>query len=174
MRREKLLIVIGMLGSFVAGMMTSQLNSGTPPTLLQTLFASSMNEKLIGRLAPISFPDFALHGIKAKVDTGAKTSSLHCTGITLSDDARHVEFHLLDEDHPLYRQNSFRLPVNRIARVKSSNGSVERRVFVMLKVGYDGEVQKSEFSLTDRSDMRYPVLLGRSFLRNGYVVDITR
>ncbi len=164
-----------MLASFVAGMMTSQFYLGTSSlTLPRTLSASSMNVKLIGRLVLISFPDFGLSDIKAKVDTGAKTSSLHCTGITLSDDSRHVEFHLLDEEHPLYKQNSFRLPVHRIARVRSSNGSVERRVFVMLKVGYDGEVKKSEFSLTDRSDMRYPVLLGRTFLRNGYVVDVKR
>lgn len=128
----------------------------------------------IGRTALVSLPDFNLKDIKAKVDTGAKTSAIYCSDIVLSHNAKFVEFYLFDKEHSQYSGKKFTLAVERIAKVRSSNGEVENRVFVLINIRYAGKQHTSEFSLSNRISMKYPILLGRSFLRNNYVVDVSK
>lgn len=132
--------------------------------------------KIIGRLARIDFPDWKFHDIEAKVDTGAYTSSLHCHDIELTshDDIRHVRFRLLDPSHEEYRERFIELPVYRRKSVKSSNGTTENRIFIQTEVHLYGETFTADFSLTDRSEMRHPVLLGRKLLKGRFLVDVSR
>ena len=59
--------------------------------------------------------------------------------------------------------------------IRSSNGEVQERYVIRAAVQLYGELFEAEFSLSDRSDMKYPVLLGRSLLRQGrFVVDVAR
>ena len=125
-------------------------------------------KKVIGKNASISLPQLGVYGIDAKVDTGARTSSLHCSHIVLNATSTWVEF------NPVNSQKRFRLPVTRVAKVKSSNGNGEARPFVMLRVIIAGSTYETEFSLTERSDMKFPILLGRKLLRGHFVVDVAR
>jgi hypothetical protein len=62
----------------------------------------------------------------------------------------------------------------RRATVKSSFGDLQERYLVHLELSVYGEVVLQEFSLSDRSRMRHSLLLGRTFLKRGFVVDVRR
>lgn len=137
-----------------------------------------MNSKLkiIGRLEKIDFPEWSLFGIDAKIDTGAYTSSLHCHHIKpfSKGGKKYVQFNLLDPSHKIYNEKLFQLPVYRRKKVKSSNGAIEERFIVKTNVVLLGCYLKTELSLTDRSEMRYPVLVGRKLLNNRFLVDVSK
>ena len=140
--------------------------------LILLLIGIVHGEKLIiGKNEYVSFPHFSLENLRAKVDTGAKTSSLHCSMIKQIDDER-VMFVLLDENHKKFKQNTHILKISRIANVKSSNGSVQKRIFVKTNIVLGKKSYLSEFSLNDRGNMKFPVLLGRSILKENFLVDV--
>lgn len=132
-------------------------------------------KKIIGRIEKIDFPDWSITGLDAKIDTGAYTSSLHCHSIKLSSEngIDRVQFSVLDPDHPEYEKKQYICDVFDIRKVKSSNGISEDRVVIKQKAHFFNESRVIELSLTDRSGMRYPVLLGRKFL-NRYIIDSSK
>lgn len=134
------------------------------------------NLKVIGRLERIDFPEWNLFDIDAKIDTGAYTSSLHCHHIKpyKEADKEYVKFNLLDPSHETYNDKLFKLPIHRKKVVKSSNGETEERYVVKTTVKIYDNILKAELSLTDRSEMRYPVLIGRKLLNGRFLVDVSR
>jgi len=114
--------------------------------------------------------------LDAKIDTGAYTSSLHCHKIftEVEDGKEFVRFHVLDPDHPEYEEKEYRSAVHKVKRVRSSNGLIEERVIIKQKVNFFGEKSSIQLSLTNRSEMRYPVLIGRRFLDGRYLVDVSK
>jgi hypothetical protein len=136
-------------------------------------------KRLLGRRELIDLPALALRGVEAKVDTGAYTSAIHCDEVRLVPDPAtgqpvlHVR--LLDPGHPATdgRPLAFREFDQR--DIRSSNGEVQARFVISTTVRLYGRDYTTEFSLADRSDLRYPVLLGRALLRQGrFVVDVAR
>ena len=134
--------------------------------------------QLIGRKDKADFPLLDLFNIDVKIDTGAYSSSIHCHNIEIintdSDDAGKVRFNLLDPSHPDYNEKEFVLPVSRVKNVKSSSGVAESRIFIKTKILLFNSMYNIELNLTDRSNMKYPVLLGRKLLKNRFMVDVTR
>ena len=57
---------------------------------------------------------------------------------------------------------------------KSSNGQTELRVFVKTKIIFFNKEHEIELSLTNRSEMKYPILVGRKFLKNKFLVDVSK
>lgn len=139
---------------------------------------SIKNKKLdvIGRLEPIDFPEWELYGIDAKIDTGAYTSSLHCHHIEPFDkDGQHyVRFNLLDPSHETYNDKLFKLPVYATKTIRSSNGTTEERFIIKTIIRISGKELQVELSLTNRSEMRYPVLIGRKLIRSHFLVDVSK
>jgi len=129
---------------------------------------------VLGRLERVSFPNWNLYGLDAKIDTGAFTSSLHCHHIEMDHDQESVSFYLLDPGHPEYEKRKFRSRIRDIRSIRSSNGQIEDRVIIATKMELGGTLYPVELSLTDRTDMKYPVLIGRRFLRRRFVVDVSR
>ncbi len=135
------------------------------------------NTKLIiGRLEKIDFPEFSISNLDAKIDTGAYTSSLHCHHIEPieSNGDNWVQFILLDPNHPEYEENPFSAPVHKIRKVKSSNGQIQERFTIKRKIRFFGKIRTIELTLTDRSEMKFPVLIGRKFLSNRFLVDVSK
>ncbi|WP_425558396.1 ATP-dependent zinc protease family protein [Fodinibius salicampi] len=132
--------------------------------------------KIIGRLERINFPEWDLFDIDAKIDTGAYTSSLHCHHIEpFSKEGRsYVRFNLLDPSHETYNEKLFELPVHATKNIKSSNGTTEQRYIIKTAIRLLDKEFKAELSLADRSEMRYPVLLGRKFINKRFVVDVSK
>ncbi|XPV67550.1 MAG: ATP-dependent zinc protease [Halarcobacter sp.] len=130
------------------------------------------NKKIVGRKEIISILDLNLIDLDAKIDTGADSNALHCDDIVINEDS--VEFTLLDEIHPSYHGKRMKLPIYKIKRVKSSNGQVQLRPSIKVTVDFMGKKYKSVISLTNRSDMKFPMLIGRKFLHDRFLVDVSK
>lgn len=120
----------------------------------------------------MSLPELNFFSIDAKIDTGADSSSIHCDDIHLNDDGT-VHFKLLDKSHPDYCKQHIKMPVHKIKNVKSSNGKIEERIFVKTVIELCGRRYKAELSLTDRKDMKFPMLIGRKYLQGHFLVDVS-
>jgi hypothetical protein len=131
-----------------------------------------MSEKrVIGRRELISIIDLELFDLDAKIDTGADSNALHCDDIVI-DDENNVHFTLLDEIHDSYHGKRMTLPLYKLKKVKSSNGQIQLRPSVKLSVFFMGKRYKTVISLTNRADMKYPMLIGRRFLAKKFLVDV--
>ncbi|MFY0697069.1 MAG: ATP-dependent zinc protease [Balneola sp.] len=133
-------------------------------------------KETIGRLEIVDLPKWDIKEIEAKIDTGAYSSSLHCHNIKEyeKNGAKWVKFNLLDPEHPSYNERLFSLPVSDTREVKSSNGQTELRVFVKTKIIFFNKEHDIELSLTNRSEMKYPILVGRKFLKTKFLVDVSK
>ncbi len=65
------------------------------------------------------------------------------------------------------------MPVYEIRTVKSSNGTTQERIFIKTIVQLYGLKFETEISLTDRKSMKFPMLIGRNFLENRFLVDVS-
>lgn len=128
-----------------------------------------MKKQLIGRIDKADFPDLELEAIAIKIDTGAYTSSIHCTEIIVIDDVLKCSF--VDNEHPLYNGKMLTFKNFREVKVRSSNGMLQNRYAIESTIRLFGEIHKINLSLSDRSDMRFPVLIGRKFLKGKFIVD---
>jgi len=112
---------------------------------------------------------------RARVDSGAETSSLSASEVIEferdGDDWVRFNFQHDSADESV----GFELPIKRTVLIRqASSETLDRRVVVELDIRLGDELQTTEFTLTDRSRMTYPVLLGRAFLMDLYVVDVSR
>ncbi len=130
----------------------------------------------IGWKDKIDFIDFGFTNVPVKVDTGANTSALHCAEIELVKKYRkqYVKFTPLDESFEGFSGKEFTLPFHKEKTIKNSFGQEENRYVVQTKVLMFGKKYDIELSLANRSNLEFPVLLGRRFLRRKCVVDVSK
>ncbi|QDA59473.1 ATP-dependent zinc protease family protein [Hymenobacter jejuensis] len=135
-------------------------------------------KRVVGRRELVDFPQFQLWGVEAKVDTGAYTGAIHCSNINveqLPDGRERLRVQFLDPSHPNFDGRLMEFDSFLLRDIKSSNGEVQERYVIRAIIRLFGEDFDTEFSLSDRSDMKYPVLMGRSLLRRGrFMVDVAR
>lgn len=133
-------------------------------------------KQIIGRKEKISMPDFDLKNLDAKIDTGAYSSSLHCRiiGESVIDGQEYICFIPLGKKYRARNAKQMLIPISKRKVVKSSSGHTEERCFVILKVKVGEQEYETEFSLTDRSSMKYTILLGRKFLKGRFNVDVSK
>jgi hypothetical protein len=132
-----------------------------------------MKKKLIGRKDILNFPRLKLEGIEVKIDTGAYSSSIHCRYIKLEqkNGKKVITYVLLDPTHPKYHWKKFTSSTFKEKYVKSSNGVSEKRFVITTDVLIYEEKYKIELSLTERGEMRFPILIGRKLLIGKFIVD---
>lgn len=120
----------------------------------------------------LALPEIGLHAIKAKIDTGARTSALHAWKIEPFRDggAPWLRFHL----HPLQRNTELSVaclaPVHDRRVVSDSGGHRERRYVIETPVQMGAYSWHIELTLTDRDTMLFRMLLGRRAMRGLQVV----
>ena len=133
-----------------------------------------MSLKVIGRKERISLPEWGLKQVSAKVDTGAYTSSIHCEYIELKikEGKEVLCFSVLPKTHKKYTGKVVETTEFEQKKVKNSFGQEELRFKVRTKVRMFGHTFKAEFTLTDRSKMKNPILLGRKLLNGRFLVDV--
>ncbi|CAN5856674.1 ATP-dependent zinc protease [soil metagenome] len=127
--------------------------------------------QLIGRREIVSFPDLGLFGLVAKIDTGANTSALHCHDVRLEKGV--LYFKLLDESHPEYDDREHRFEQYEEKLIRNSFGQSELRYVVRTTIVLGNRKIRSIISLSDRAQMRYPVLIGRRLLKGRFNVDVS-
>lgn len=133
--------------------------------------------QVIGRMVLISLPNQGLENIKAKVDTGAFHSAIHCHDIRVvesSNGKKVLSVRFLDPAHTSYNNKELRFKKFSTANVISSFGQKQERYIVKLKVVIDDRVYEEDFTLADRSSMRFPILIGRTLLSNRFIVDVSK
>lgn len=108
-----------------------------------------------------------------KIDSGAYTSSIHCDKI-LREDSKTVSCVFLDPEMNGYTGEVLTFDVVREVIVRSSNGSGEKRCMIRSSIELEGEVYPIYLTLTNRNDMRYPVLIGRRFLSKRFLIDVSK
>lgn len=134
--------------------------------------SQSKTQKIIGIFENVTFADFGIGPVRAKIDTGAYTGALHCTKISEVETPAGKVLRISPFDH-----TEIELNIADFARrhVRSSNGKSETRYFIDTTITIQGETYPIVLSLADRSGMKWPVLIGRRFLRkHGFVVDVSR
>jgi hypothetical protein len=128
--------------------------------------------KILGRYDRVDLPNLGLINIHAKIDTGAYTCSLHCHKAEVIEGKLHIV--LLDEEHREFTGLKFTFPEYEIRNIKNSFGETERRyvIITILKI-FDEEIT-TEFSLSNRGSLKFPILIGRKILRDRFLIDVTK
>ncbi len=128
---------------------------------------------VIGWREWIELPDLNGARIKAKIDTGARTSALHAFALSVDEvEDRHVA---VFEVHPEQRSAEPSIPVTHeidsFRQVRSSNGVIESRPVIVTTARLGGVEWPIEVTLTSRDEMGFRMLLGRAAVRRRFVVD---
>ncbi len=150
---------------------------------MQNILEKQINEnplitsqkKIIGRTEKIILPDLQLTGIEAKVDTGAFSCALHCSKVEILEKKgkKSLRFVLLDPEHPAFNNKDFYFEQYEKRKVKNSFGQSEERYVIQTPIFLFNESILTDFTLCDRGNMKFPVLLGRKFLNDKFLVDVS-
>lgn len=130
------------------------------------------SKAVIGWREWLALPALGIPAIKAKIDTGARTSALHTFALeTYTEAGREwVRFRI----HPLRRHTEVELeciaPVIERRVVRDSGGHAEERIVIATELQLDDRRWPVEISLTSRDDMLFRMLLGRAALRSGQLL----
>lgn len=119
----------------------------------------------------VALPDLGVDFVKAKVDTGARSSTLHAWDIECDQQLGVVRFSV----HPVQDDDSVvvdtQAPLVAEREVRSSNGEAELRPVISTKVLVAGVPIEIELTLSNRDEMGFRMLLGRSAIRRRFLVD---
>ncbi len=130
-------------------------------------------KKVIGWREWIEIPDLGIHKIKAKIDTGAKTSSLHAFDLETfkRKGVEYVRFKV----HPIQKDSkhtiSAAIPILEYRNVKSSTGHTSRRPVIQTAIRLMSECWIIELTLANRDAMGFRMLIGRQGIRGRMIVD---
>ena len=129
---------------------------------------------IIGWREWLSIPELGIPRIKAKVDTGARTSCLHTCGLEIYNDSRGEE-RVRFTVHPLQRKPDYSVDCDcqllNQRQVKDSGGHEEVRPFIRVPVKLGDITWEVEFSLTNRDNMKFRMLLGRTAMNGRFLVN---
>lgn len=131
----------------------------------------NQNHPIIGFREWISLPDLDLIAIKAKVDTGAKTSSLHAYDISLEKRKNKVWVNF--KVHPIQKNITEVVTCTALLKdqrtVTDSGGHREHRYVIQTYIVIGAVKKKIELTLTNRESMKYRMLIGREALNQFYI-----
>lgn len=124
---------------------------------------------LIGRREFVDFPELMLAHIEAKIDTGAYTSSIHCEKIEVTfEHAKPVLYFSVEPQQKPFRFENFSQK-----KIKNSFGEMEERYVIKTLIVLGGRKIRSTLSLSNRDNMRYPVLIGRKMIKGKFLIDVS-
>ena len=130
-------------------------------------------QAIVGWREWVALPQAGVDWVKAKIDTGARSSSIHAFDLEIleQDDREWVRFSI----HPWQRSDDeaheLTLPVLDRREVRSSNGQTEQRYAVAMDVTLAGRTITTVMTLSNRDEMGFRMLIGREALERGFLVD---
>lgn len=129
---------------------------------------------VIGWREWLSLPELGIPQIKAKIDTGARTSALHAFALELVDGRNKIRFdiHPLQHDTSIVKTCFAEVVDKRL--VTDSGGHQEERYVILTPITLAGRTWPIEITLTEREDMLFRMLLGRNALRRRFIVNPAR
>jgi hypothetical protein len=133
------------------------------------MLTSKSQIKIIGRREFVDFPLLGISSIEAKIDTGAYTSAIHCDEISVSKNINGQDVLIFKlsptETHAC---ESFSRKI-----IKNSFGEMEERYVIKTIIHIGKKKINTTVSLTNRDNMRYPVLIGRRAIKGKFLVDVS-
>lgn len=126
----------------------------------------------IGTIEFVSLPDDNIEHVPAKVDTGADNSAIWASNMHLEDGK--LLFNFFAPGSAFYSEEPVVTNAFRTTTVKNSFGQKEFRYKIQLRVRVGDHTLRRWFTLADRSRNAYPILLGKNFLRNMFIVDVSK
>ncbi len=132
--------------------------------------------KIIGWREYCSLPLLNTDKIKVKVDSGAKTSSLHAFDLKIYSrlGKDFVKFNVHTESNKKEISIPCKAKVLEYRNIKSSNGQVERRPVIETTINLLGETWTIELTLTNRDEMGFKMLLGREAIKNRFLINVAK
>lgn len=129
---------------------------------------------IIGWMEYVDLPDLGLHDLKAKIDTGARTSAIHATDIT--------PFKKGNEDWVRFKTRAtegaefvtLESPVHSSRSIKNTSGVPEERIVIRTKFRLGRRMWTIDLSLADRENMMFSLIVGRTALKNHSIAVHTR
>ncbi|MBF0127927.1 MAG: ATP-dependent zinc protease [Magnetococcales bacterium] len=134
---------------------------------------ASRERLIVGWREWVALPDLGVSRIKAKIDTGARTSALHALEprVILREGLQYVRFRL----HPVQRRNKPEIlceaPLVDSRTVVNSGGKPECRFVILTRMVLGERVHTVEITLTDRAPLGFRMLVGRTAIRKKFLVD---
>ena len=129
--------------------------------------------KVLGWREWVSLPALGIDKIKAKVDTGARTSALHAFDVRLDETSgtKLVKFSIHPKQRNLDLVVECQAPLLDEREVRDSGGHSEIRYVIETKIAIGTMVHTTEFTLTNRDTMGFRMLIGRTAIKGHYLVD---
>ncbi len=123
--------------------------------------------KIIGRREYVNFPLLNIEHVEAKIDTGAYTCAIDCNHIELKHegDKKILSFRLFNNE-------SYQVEEFTRKKIKNSFGEMEERYIIKTLISIGRKKIKTTISLSDRGNMRYPVLIGRRLLKGKFIINV--
>ena len=134
---------------------------------------NSTSKITVGWRELIALPDWHIPKLRAKIDTGAKTSALDVDQIELLP-GRKIRFDVVLSNQHRRRRKWITAEIARTTVIKSSNGERETRYVVQTTLELGGRRRLAEFTLVRRENMLCRMLIGRTALAPHYIVDAGR
>lgn len=133
-------------------------------------------KKIIGWREWVVLPELGIDRIKAKIDTGARSSTLHAVDVKISkaDGVEVATFKVHPRQRDFHTTIACRAEVLEYREVRSSNGKLEKRPVIVTPLELLGEQWPIELTLTNRDEMGFRMLLGRQSFRRRFLVDAGR
>lgn len=131
------------------------------------------NKLLVGSLETCKLPDLGINDLQVRVDTGAKTSSLHVDNLEKIQrkGATWIAFDIHPNVHNVEQVIRCRAPIHDVRTIKSSNGISEERYVIKTAIELGNQSWPIEITLTNRADMSNLMLLGRQAMGKRLLVD---
>lgn len=125
---------------------------------------------IIGWQERVDLPLLGLTNLRAKIDTGARTSALHASDITEfeRDGAPWVRFHSMFDDDA--RDTEVECPVHDRREIRNTSGVPERRIVIRTRFRISTHLWRIDLSLTERTEMKFRMIVGRTALRRHSIV----
>ena len=119
----------------------------------------------------MDFPVLGIYCLEAKVDTGAYTSSIHCENITINyENSKPILYFTIEQEGV----KTFKFGEYTQKRIKNSFGEMEERYVIRTLIKIGRKKIHSTISLSNRDNMRYPVLIGRRLLKAKFLIDVNQ
>jgi hypothetical protein len=128
---------------------------------------------IIGWRERIHLPDWRLSGVRAKIDTGARTSAIDVARIEDLPDGR-IRFEVVSRVKPTRKTRWIEAPVSRMSTVKPSSGEAQQRHVCVTRMRIGKVEHEIEVSLVCRANMLCRMLIGRTALAGRFAVDPSR
>ena len=130
--------------------------------------------EIIGATDIVDLPELGWYKVPVRVDSGANTSSIHCSKVHLiQENGESILCFYLDAKRGAPQQ-SFLVKEFKETVIRNSSGKEEKRYVIKTAIKLFGRKIRTEFTLANRRKMSYPILLGRKLLKNRFVIDVSK